>query len=275
MTNIKNFFKGIVVGIGGIAPGLSGSVLMVILGLYAKVISTIATLFKNFKKNILFLMPIGIGMILGIVLFSRVIDYSMGHYEIQTRLLFLGLLLGTIPIFYKEVKRKKDIKKQHYIIICVSLILGLLLLTFTKPLINSSDLNIFQAFILGFIGISAMVLPGVDGAAVLSTLGLYDNWLDLTSLNNIRLSLYVPAFIGIIAGGFLLSMFINAMLKKNYTMTFSILFGLFLSIIPNILKNSEGSFISLSNNSGTYIGIVLLIIGVVISYFFGKINKEE
>ena len=50
MNNIKNFIKGIIVGIGGIAPGLSGSVFMVILGLYTKVIGAIADLFKDFKK---------------------------------------------------------------------------------------------------------------------------------------------------------------------------------------------------------------------------------
>ena len=50
---MKNFLKGIIVGIGGIAPGLSGSVLLVIFGLYQKTIDAIGTLFKNFKKNIL------------------------------------------------------------------------------------------------------------------------------------------------------------------------------------------------------------------------------
>ena len=52
------FLKGLIVGIGGIAPGLSGSVLLVIFGLYQKTINAIATLFKDFKKNILFLIPL-------------------------------------------------------------------------------------------------------------------------------------------------------------------------------------------------------------------------
>ena len=46
-----NFFKGIIVGIGGIAPGLSGSVLLVIFGLYESVINSIGTFFKNIRKN--------------------------------------------------------------------------------------------------------------------------------------------------------------------------------------------------------------------------------
>ena len=45
-----NFLKGIIVGIGGIAPGLSGSVLLVILGLYQKTINAIGTIFKDLRK---------------------------------------------------------------------------------------------------------------------------------------------------------------------------------------------------------------------------------
>jgi len=271
---LKSFLKGIIIGIGGIAPGLSGSVLMVILGLYTKVINTIANLFKNFKKNMLFLIPIGIGMIFGIVCFSKLIKHSMENYEIQTRLAFFGLLIGTIPLFYKEVTKKETPKKEHFFLMIVAFIFGLYFLTFSSTNQNSADLNILQSFILGFCGISAMIIPGLDGAALLSALGLYDNWLDLTSLDS-SISIYIPAFIGIVTAGFLLSIIINKLLKKNYTVTFSILFGLFLSIVPSVLKTSEGTFISIENSSSTYIGILLFIGGILFSYLFSKLKKEE
>ena len=47
-----NFLKGIIAGIGGVAPGLSGSVLLIICGLYQKTLDTLGTLFNNFKKNV-------------------------------------------------------------------------------------------------------------------------------------------------------------------------------------------------------------------------------
>lgn len=275
MKNIKLFLKGIIVGIGGIAPGLSGSVLMVILGLYTKVINTIATLFKDFRKNFSYLLPIGLGILLGIVIFSRIINYSMVHYEIQTRLVFLGLLVGTIPLFYKEVKKNGNLNKNDYLIMIMTFILGMYFITFSNSIASSSNLNIFQAFILGFIGISATIIPGIDGASILSALGLYNNWLDLTSLKNIDLMIYIPAGCGIIVGGFILSVLINNMIKKNYTATFSVLFGLFLSIIPSILKTTDGSFISLSNNTATYIGLVLFIIAMIFSYLFSRIKLDK
>lgn len=275
MEKIKLFLKGIIIGIGGIAPGLSGSVLMVILGLYSKIINSIATLFKDFKKNFIYLFPIGSGILLGIVAFSKIINYSMENFEIQTRLAFFGLLVGTIPIFYKDVKKYKNLNKNHYLIIILAFILGMYFLTFVSAIKISGNLNIFQAFIIGFVGISATIVPGLDGASILSALGLYNKWLDLTSLNIINLNIYIFLGLGIISGAFILSALINMMIKKNYTVTFSALFGFFLSIVPSILKTSNGRFISLNNNSSSYIGITIFIIGILISYFFGKIEKEK
>ena len=100
---MKTLLKGIIVGIGGIAPGLSGSVLLVILGLYQKALNAISTLFKNFKKNIAFLIPLIIGFGIGVLIFSKVVDFFLNNFEMQTRFTFLGLVLGTIPLFFKEV----------------------------------------------------------------------------------------------------------------------------------------------------------------------------
>lgn len=276
MEHIKLFFKGIVVGIGGIAPGLSGSVLMVILGLYTKVINAIASLFKNFKKNMTLLIPIGIGMVLGVVLFSRFIDFTLDKFEIQTRLMFLGLIIGTIPLFFREVQKKKDIKIFHYILMIIALAIGLYLFTFNNKLFASiKEMNFIYAFILGFIGISATVIPGIDGAATLSALGLYEQWLKLTSLTDINLAIYIPAALGMITSAFLLSKFISVMIKHHYTATFSILFGFFLSVTPTVLKQSSGSFISLGNNTATYVGIALFVVGLIASYGFGKFKRED
>ena len=116
---MKTLLKGIIVGIGGIAPGLSGSVLLVILGLYQKALNAISTLFKNFKKNIAFLIPLIIGFGIGVLIFSKVVDFFLNNFEMQTRFTFLGLVLGTIPLFFKEVKRN-GFSKKYYIFIVVA-----------------------------------------------------------------------------------------------------------------------------------------------------------
>lgn len=107
---MTNFLKGIFVGIGGIAPGLSGSILLVIFGLYTKMIEAMGTFFKNIKKNATFLIPLFAGFGVGVLIFGKVVDYLIAEYEMYTRFAFLGLILGTIPLFYKEVTRKRICK---------------------------------------------------------------------------------------------------------------------------------------------------------------------
>ena len=146
-----NFLKGIIVGIGGIAPGLSGSVLLVILGLYHKTINAIGTLFKNFKKNVLFLLPLCLGFGVGVIIFSKIVDFLLANYEMQTRFAFLGLVIGTIPLFYKEVK-KEGFSKKYYIFMLIALIAGFALFGANRGLFPEiTNPNLLQSVFLGAI----------------------------------------------------------------------------------------------------------------------------
>ena len=102
---MERFLKGIVVGLGGVAPGLSGSVLLIIFGLYRQTLDAIGTLLTDFRKKIRFLLPLVCGMVLGVLLFSKLIDFLIHDYEMPTRFCFLGLILGTLPMVWKEVKK--------------------------------------------------------------------------------------------------------------------------------------------------------------------------
>ena len=93
-----NLLKGIVVGLGGVAPGLSGSVLLIIFGLYQQVLDALGTLFVDVKKKVTFLLPIVCGMGIGVLLFSRVLNFFLNQYEIPTRFCFLGLILALLEL---------------------------------------------------------------------------------------------------------------------------------------------------------------------------------
>lgn len=276
MQSLKLLIQGIVIGIGAISPGISGSILMVVFGLYTKVIQAIATLFKNFRKNLFFLFPIGIGILIGIVTFSRLINHSLDYFEIPTRLAFLGLLIGTIPIFFKEVNRHGRPQYHHFVFMAVTFCLSLVFLTFSSSAgVAPESTSILQSFSLGLVGISATIIPGISGVALLSSFGLYEKWLDLTSLTNIDLAVYIPAGIGILFGVFAFAILISKLLKNYYTATFTILFGLFLSIIPSVLRSPDGNFIPIGLNSPTTIGIILFTLGILASYAFGYFGYSD
>ena len=261
-----NFFKGIIVGIGGIAPGLSGSVLLVILGLYQKAINAIGTLFKDFKNNVKFLFPLVLGFGVGVIIFSKIVDFLLGNFEMYTRYAFLGLVLGTIPLFYKEVK-KEGFKKKYYIYIAIAAILGLSVFFFNKNLFPAvTNPNLFQSVILGVAVAGSSIVPGVDSAVILSSLGLYE--LYVSSLADFNLSILIPAGFGLVIGALVISFIINKLIKRFYTATFSIIFGLFLSIIPNVLNGS----CVLGWNANSVISIIICILGFGVSYFLGDIK---
>lgn len=266
---MKTFLKGILVGIGGIAPGLSGSVLLVILGLYEKTINSVSTLFKNFKKNIAFLFPLIMGFGVGILIFSKIVDYLLNAFPMQTRFAFLGLVLGTVPLFFNEVK-KKGFKVRFYVVILLGAAIGFLLFSVNGDLFPQiKEPNLFQSALLGVAVAGSSIVPGVDSAVILSSLGLYE--LYVSSIANLDFSILIPAAVGLVLGAVIISLVMNFLIKKFYTFTFSLIFGLFISIIPNVLNESCKMALDLK----TGVSILCLILGFMLSIYMGDIKGNN
>ncbi len=266
MAFLKNFLKGIVVGVGGIAPGLSGSVLLVILGLYEQVVHAIGTFFLDFKKNLKFLLPLLMGFGVGILLFSKAVDYLLENFEFYTRYAFLGLVTGTIPLFYHEVK-KKGLPKRYYLVIAAGAALGFFLFGYHKGLFPPvTEPNLWQSAVLGFAVAGSSIVPGVDSAVILSSLGLYE--LYVGSLADLNIPVLIPAAVGLAVGVLLISALMNVLLKNAYTVTFSVIFGLFLSIIPNVLTEA----CVLQSVADALLAAGLAIAGFLLSYYLGDIE---
>ena len=270
MAFLKNFFKGIVAGIGGIAPGLSGSVLLVILGLYERTVDAIGTLFKNFKKNLLFLIPLIGGMGVGVLLFSKIVDYLLENYDFQTRYGFLGLILGTVPLFYREV-RKNGFRKRYYLVILAAAAFGFFFFGFNRHLFPAvTEPNLWQSVLLGVAVAGSSIVPGVDSAAIMSAFGLYE--LYVSSLADFNLQILIPAAGGLAVGALVISMLMNLLIKHAYTGTFSVIFGLFLTVIPTVVMRESCAITSVPRGLEA---IGYAVAGVLISLYFGDIKGNN
>ena len=266
-----NFFKGIVVGLGGVAPGLSGSVLMVIFGLYQKTIECVSSILnlKKLKENLTFLMPLGFGMVGGVILFSNAVNYLLSEFEVYTRFAFLGLILGTLPLLNKEV-RKEGFKPVYYIVIATTFVLGLLLFYNIRFAAITSP-TFIQSFILGVTVAAAYIVPGVDSAAILTAFGLYKIWLNITSIKVLDMGVIIPVILGLAVGVLGISFVINKLIKHFYTATFSAIFGLFLSVIPSVLMNEEKTAFMPAN----VWAIVCAVIGFFVSLYLSDIAENN
>lgn len=270
MTFLRNFFKGVVAGIGGIAPGLSGSVLLVILGAYEQTVNAIGTLFVNFKKNIKFLLPLVAGLGVGILLFSKVVNFLLESYEFQTRYAFLGLIIGTIPLFYRQVT-KNGFCKGYYILIVVAAGLGFFLFGFNRHLFPQvTTPNLWQSVLLGVVVAGSSIIPGVDSAAIMSAFGMYE--LYVSSLADLNMQVLLPALIGLAAGALVISTLMNLLIKKAYTPTFSAIFGLFLAVIPTVVMRPECTITTVPQG---LLAVGFATLGAMLSLYLGDVNGNN
>lgn len=263
MRFLKNFVKGIIAGIGGIVPGLSGSVLMVLLDIYEHTIHALGTLFQDFKKNIRFLLPVLLGMACGVILFSRTVDFLLAYFEFETRYAFLGLVLGTVPLFYRQIG-KHGFPKYCYGVILASVAAGFLIFGFNRNLFPPVDQpNFVQCMLMGVTVAASSIVPGIDSAVILSTFGFYE--LYVGALANLNMAVLLPAVVGLVIGAVVISAGMDFLLKKAYTVTFSVLFGFFLSIVPNMLNDS----CRITSVPDGLIAFVFTLLGFLVSYYLG------
>jgi len=105
-TPIVNALKGSLIGVANTIPGVSGGTIAVITGLYDQLIASVSGFIKTgWKKNLLFLLPVIVGIAVGIGLFARAVDYFMENYPDQTAFFFMGLILGSVPFLIRLTLR--------------------------------------------------------------------------------------------------------------------------------------------------------------------------
>lgn len=125
MKFIFNCFKGVAIGTGAILPGISSGVFCVIFGIYEKLLDSILNFFSDIKNNFKFLFPIVIGIGFGIILFGNILNYCLYNFPIQTKSIFIGLILGSIPTLIREVNSKEKFKFSNFIFFLLALFIGI------------------------------------------------------------------------------------------------------------------------------------------------------
>lgn len=263
-----NLLKGFIIGIGKIIPGVSGSVLAIILGVYDKSVEYLNNIRQNTKEKIKYLLPLGIGIIISIITFSKIITILLNkHYQI-TMLFFIGLVLGGIPEIIKKTK------KENSVITIVSFII-FFIISITNLDSNyipeGNIIDIIILFISGLLEAIGTVVPGVSSSALLMIIGTYNiiissigNITNITNIANIliNIKIIIPFTLGLVLGIILLIKIINYLLKKYESTLYSFVLGVLLSsVILLIIK----TFLVETTITELVLGLIFLIIGIIIS----------
>ncbi len=277
MKFIIQVFKGIIIGLANIIPGVSGGTLMVSMGIYDDIISSITNLFHRFKDSVKTLLPYGIGMAGGIVGLSFLITYFLEHNPFQTNMLFIGLILGGIPMIWDKAKKGGfGIGKALAFLFFACLIIGLQLFGGgggQEAAIQLNAASIALLFFVGVIAAATMVIPGVSGSMILMLLGYYQPILSaiqsfVKALKGFQVDkmlrpvgILAPFGIGVVIGIFLVAKLIEFLIKKAEALTYSGILGLIAAspvviLMINGIQVSWDIFFILSSAGLFFLGFI-------------------
>lgn len=248
---MKDILIGLIIGVGKIIPGVSGSVLAITLGVYEKIIYSINNIFKDYK-NLYYLSKLGIGIIVSIVFLSRIIIYLLSNYYTYTIFIFIGLLCGSM----KEITTNTKLKYSYLTVLSfiIIIILGM------SNISNTNHDGIFYYLFSGFIESISSIIPGISGTALLMLIGTYNMVIELFSnIINIRylinnMHIIIPFISGMLVGIIISIKLIGYLFNRYKSQTYNIILGLLLGSIFIMIK---GCIFDISN---IFISIFLFII---------------
>ena len=279
---IKSVLKGIVIGIANIIPGVSGGTMMVSMGIYDRLIHCITHLFSEFKKSLVFLFPIVIGMGIAIVGSSFGLEYLFKTFPIQTNLLFIGLIIGGLPAIWKNVKGNK-IKAGHIVafLLFFVLVAGLAIMGEKEGAaaeLTFSLMNFIKLLGVGVVASATMVIPGVSGSMMLMLMGYYTPILEtitdfvraLTAFDMEGIwqgcGVLIPFGLGIVVGMFAIAKLVEIIFQKFPLYAYWAIIGLIVASPVAIV--ALGDFTAWSPIS-IITGVVALAVGYVIALKLG------
>lgn len=273
-----NIFRGFLMGICEIIPGVSSGTMALLLGIYDQFLGAISRIVsKHYKKAILFLIPLVIGMGIAVLSLSSVIDFLLKNHMVPTHWFFIGLVAGVIPMMLRVSNYKVEFNAPHYTLIALA-IAGLFLMGMargTEDTVQNVAITapvLIKLFFSGILASSTMLLPGISGSLVLLIIGSYSiiiySLSELTSFNLEVLPILIAAGLGIIVGLLVASRIIQYLLRYYTYLTYALILGLVTGSVFAIYPGLPETGIS------WVITIAAPVSGFAISWYMGRDNED-
>ena len=228
---LRYFIAGIFIGLSELLPGISGATVALMFGVYEKIL----TFLRKFKEFNL-IIPLLLGMILSVFVFSSLINFLYENFTNLFNLLISLLMIGYGIYLVTNTYLNENINKgkSFYLNLFLAILIGLSLSGFYISGYLYQEPYPFTLLVFGFVACSFLLFPGISGSAFLLSVGAYP--LIIGSISNFNLEVLFPFGIGMLLAVTIMPRFINKAYSK-YGKSILVFFGglIFAAGINNFL----------------------------------------
>ena len=281
---LKDFLVGTLVGAMSMMPGASGGIIAVIFGMYERLMSDLADIRHKLLKDLGFIIPVGLGILVGLVVCAVGIDALLQDWEVPLMFFFAALIVFQIPDLYRLCNDSTDDPRptSRNVLVCVVgflVMLSFLFLGSTDSgvsLVELDAMDVVLLFVIGFIVALSKIVPGLSGAAILLAIGLYTPLMDLVggmdfSIIMDRISALIPLGVGLVVGVLVLSRVVDYLIRSYRRSTYYCIMGITLgSVVTVTVQAIQGV-----DGMGTVIAsVVCIVIGLLFGYLLSRVSAK-
>lgn len=289
---VKGGVLGTFIGLAVIVPGVSGSAMAIIFRLYERLLYALGNIFKKFKKCFRFLLPIGIGAVIGLVLGFFGVRALLNFMPFAIIALFAGLMLGAFPSVKDQLKGERPTTKRILLFILgliLPIVISAISIFATEGTVSLDNLQFYHYIIflvLGYIIAITQLVPGLSATALLMAFGYFSSLINSISLSywqsNPKIFIvYLCLIVGFVIGLFTVSKFMSKLIDRHRAPTFFTVAGLSLGSVvsmffnPDIVAVYRSWDFSWSTWCDLGVGIVLFIVGIIVAYLFVRYERNH
>lgn len=287
----KSALLGFFIGLAVIVPGISGSTVAIIFKLYDAFLYAVSNLFKQFKRCFFFLLPIGIGILIGLAVGFFTVQKALEYIPFAIVGGFAGLMSGAFPAVKDELKGAKITGGRIALFIagvCLPIAVALLSVFFSGG--AGKDFSVWWRIVLclpvgAIVGLT-QVVPGLSASAILMSIGYFTPLVESVHVsywkeNPIIFLTYAALGIGFLIGIFFSSGVLTKAFEKARQTAYFPIVGLSLGSIAAMFCNVEIFAVYKEwaqkgiSQKDLWLGVALFVVGAVIAYLLVRYQREK
>ncbi len=268
---VKDLLVGTLVGIVSMLPGASGATIAVVFGIYERLISDLAEIRERLFKDLRFIIPVGIGIVLGLFICAFGLDALMTEWEVPMMFFFAALILAQVPDVRSLGDDGQPMTSRNW----AALIIGFVVMIFFLWISLSGNgvdraVDGFAVWLLvGIILAVSKLAPGVSGSTILLALGLFTPFMD--AMTGFDMSALIPGGIGLLIGVLVFARVVDYFIRNHRKSTYMVILGL---TVGSIVTVSIEAATKLDGTAMILQSIVGIVVGLVLGVGLSRISKK-